>query len=46
MQRAADKLITLMREVCCQLCPFEHTQERRDPYMNLVRVRENQVEKW
>ena len=42
-----DKLITLMKKVCCQLGPLSHTQERGDPYTNLVRVKnENQVAKW
>ena len=45
-QRTEDKLITLMRKVCCQLSPFSHTQERRDPYTNFVRANENQVAKW
>ena len=46
-QRTEDKLVTLMKKVCCQLSPFSHTQERRDPYTNLVRVKnENQVAKW
>ena len=39
-QRTEDKLITLMKKVCCQLSPFSHTQERGDPYTNLVRVNE------
>ena len=33
-QRTGDKLITLMKKVCCQLSPFSHTQERGDPYTN------------
>ena len=46
-QRTWDKLITLMRKVCCQLSPFSHTQVRGDPYTNLVRAKnENQVAKW
>ena len=46
-QRTGDKLITLMKKVCCQLSPFSHTQERGDPYTNLFRVKnENQVAKW
>ena len=36
-QRTGDKLITLMKKVCCQLSHFSHTQERRDPCTNLVR---------
>ena len=28
-----------MKKVCCQLSPSSHTQERRDPYTNLVRVK-------
>ena len=36
-----------MKKVCCQLSPFSHTQERRDPYTNLVLVKKkNQVAKW
>ena len=38
-QRTGDKLITLMKKVCCQLSPFSHTQERGDPYTNSVRVK-------
>ena len=46
-QRIWDKLITLMKKVCCQLSPFSHTQVRGDPYANLVRPNnENQVAKW
>ena len=45
-QRTEDKLITLMKKVCCQLSPFSHTQERRDPCTNLVRADKNQVAKW
>ena len=45
-QRTGDKLITLLKKVCCQLSPFSHTQERKDPYTNLVRVKnESQVAK-
>ena len=34
-------------ESCCQLSPFSHTQERRDPCTNSVRVKnENQVATW
>ena len=36
--RTEDKLVTLMKKVCCQLSPFSHTQERGDPCTNLVRV--------
>ena len=33
--------------MCCHLSPFSHTQERGDPYTNLVRVKnESQVAKW
>ena len=28
-----------MKKVCCQLSPFSHTQERWDPYTNLVRLK-------
>ena len=45
-QRTEDKLITLMKKVCCQLSLFSHTQERRDPCTNLVRADKNQVAKW
>ena len=30
-QRTWDKLITLMKKVCCQLSPFSHTHVRGDP---------------
>ena len=33
-QRTGDKLITLMKKVCCQLSPFSHTLVRGDPYAN------------
>ena len=43
-QRTWDKLITLMKKVCCQLSPFSHPQVRGDPCTNLVRAKnENQV---
>ena len=46
-QRAADKLITLLKKVCCQLSPFSHTQVQGDPYTNLVSAKnESQVAKW
>ena len=46
-QRTGDKIITLMKKVCCQLSPFSHTQVRGDPFSNLVRAKnENQVAKW
>ena len=46
-QRTVDKLITLVKKVCCQLSPFSHTQVRGDPYTNFVRAKnENQVAKW
>ena len=35
-QRAVDKLITLMKKVCCQLSNFLHTQERRDMFLKLL----------
>ena len=38
-QRTGDKLITLMKKVCCQLSPVSHTQIRKDPYTNLVRAK-------
>ena len=46
-QRAVDKLITLLKKVCCHLSPFSHTQVHRDPYTNLVRLKNgNQVATW
>ena len=46
-QRTGDKLITLMKKVCCQLSPFSHTQVRGDPYTNKVRPKnENEVATW
>ena len=30
-QRTEDKLITLMKKVCCQLSPFSHPRERERP---------------
>ena len=46
-QRTWDKLMTLVKKVCCQLSPFSHRQVREDPYTNLIRARnENQVVKW
>ena len=44
-QRTVDKLITLMKKVCCQLSHFSHTQERGDPCTNFVRAEKNQVAK-
>ena len=38
-QRTEDKLITLMKKVCCQVSLFFHTEERRDPYTNLLRAK-------
>ena len=38
-QRTGDKLITLMKKVCCWLSPLSLTQVRGDPYTNLVRVK-------
>ena len=39
IQRAVDKLITLLKKVCCQLSPFLCVmQERGDPCMNLIRI--------
>ena len=36
-----------MKKVCCQLSPLSHTQEREDPYTNLVRLKNgNQVATW
>ena len=45
-QRTGDKLITLMKKVCCQFSPFSHMQERGDPCTNFVRLDKNQVAKW
>ena len=46
-QRTEDKVITLMKKVCCQLSPFSHPQERGDPYTSQVRVKkESQVARW
>ena len=46
-QRTEDKLITLMKKVCCQVSHFSHTQVQGDLYTNLVRAKiENQVAKW
>ena len=46
-QRIGDKLISLMKKVCCQLSHFSHTQVRGDSYMILVRAKnESKVAKW
>ena len=46
-QRTWDKLITLMKKVCCQPSPSSHTQVRGDPCTNLVRAKNgNQVATW
>ena len=37
-QRTWDKLITLMKKVCCQLSPSSHAQVRGDPYTNQVQI--------
>ena len=37
-QRAVDKLITLMKKVCCQLSPLSLMQVRRDPCANQVQI--------
>ena len=43
-QWTGDNVITLMKKVYCQLSPCSHTQERGDPYTNLVRAKnESQV---
>ena len=34
-QRTEDKLITLMKKICCQLIHFSHTQERERPVHEL-----------
>ena len=34
-QRTGDKLVTLMKKVCCQLSPFSHTQVRGGPVYEL-----------
>ena len=38
-QRTGDNLTTLVKKVCCQLSHFSNTQEREDPYTNVVRVK-------
>ena len=38
-QRTWNKLITLMKKVCCQLSPFSHVQVRGDSCTNQVQVR-------
>ena len=46
-QRTWDKLITLMKKVCCQLSPFSRTLVPGDPYTNPVRLKnEHQVATW
>ena len=48
-QRTWDKLITLMKKVCCQLSPFSHVQVRWDPCTNQVLICfkiGNQVATW
>ena len=46
-QRIEDKLVTLMKKVCCHLSPFSHTQERGDTNTNQVRLKNgSQVAKW
>ena len=48
-QRTWDKLITLLKKVCCQLSPFSHAQVRGDPYTNQVQTclrNGNQVATW
>ena len=48
-QQTGDKLITLMKKVCCQLSPFSPVQVRGDPYTNLVQSclkNGNEVAKW
>ena len=37
-QRTWDKLITLMKKMCCQLNPFSHDQVGRDPYTNKIQI--------
>ena len=37
-QQTCDKLITLMKKVCCQLSPFSHTQVRGDKFSNQVQI--------
>ena len=39
-QRTEDKLITLMKKVCCQFSPFSRTQERGDPVHELSSCRQ------
>ena len=38
IQRTWDKLVTLMKKVCCQLSPFSHVQVRGDPSTNQVQT--------
>ena len=46
-QRTGDKLITLMKKVCCQLSLFSPAQVRGDPSTNIVRLKNgSQVAKW
>ena len=48
-QRTWDKLITLIKKVCCQLSPFSHVQVRGDPCTNEVQIclkNGNQVATW
>ena len=41
------RALSLMKKVCCQLNPFSHTQVRREPYTNPVRLKNgNQVATW
>ena len=42
-QRTGDKLITLVKKVCCQLSPFSRTLVRADPCANLVRTRNEKI---
>ena len=37
-QRTWDRLITLIRKICCQLSPFSPAQVRRDPYTKQVQI--------
>ena len=48
-ERAEDKLITLVKKVCCQFSPFSRAQVRGDPYTNQVQIclkRGSQVATW
>ena len=37
-QRTGDKLVPLMKKICCQLSPLSHVQVRGDPCTNQVQI--------